>query len=427
MLLGDPQTLFDPGFLLSVMATLGLVMYSGWLGGIVNTTLERLPGERLQQFAGSVADVLIPTLAANLTTLPLILSSFEQWSVIAPVTNTLVLPLQSMLMVSGIVASVIGVFSVPLGSLIGLPAYALLTLTLRLVEWTSRPNWASQPVYGFDAAPVILFYLALGLLSVVISQPVTTRQRLRSFIKKNVHGWTVLLAGGILIAIGLVAWYQRPDGKLHVTFSGAGAFLQTPAGNQVIFAGGGGVPSVMGRAMPLWDKGLELVILPARSDNARADSLPLLQRYQVGTLILPDGEDEPSAMLDEWTTQARASHTQVISVPIGSRAIIEPGVVLTIVQRADGYIGARLQYGATLFDFTGDAQAISGTLSGADVVFASPRLNTADVLNASQPHYVVWADTGGVPNRLAQDIHAFILRDVQTVEFVSDGESVVKR
>jgi hypothetical protein len=49
------------------------------------------------------------------------------------------------------------------------------------------------------------------------------------------------------------------------------------------------------------------------------------------------------------------------------------------------------------------------------------------VLNAALPHYVVWADTGGIPERLAQDIHTFILRDVETVEFVSDGERVVKR
>jgi len=59
-----------------------------------------------------------------------------------------------------------------------------------------------------------------------------------------------------------VYWYQRPDGKMHVTLSGAGAFVQTPSGQQVIFAGGGGVLPVMGRAMSLWDKGVELIVLP---------------------------------------------------------------------------------------------------------------------------------------------------------------------
>ena len=425
MLFFDPQALFDLGFQLSVMATLGLVIYSGWLSGHINTQLERLPNERLQKLTGSLADVLVPTLAANLTTLPLMLTNFQQWSVIAPLTNTMVLPIQPALMVLGIIASAAGILSVSLGTLLGLPAYALLTLTLRLVEWTSRPDWAAQPIYGFDATPAILYYLALGIFTAVISQPANTRARLASFAKKNVHGWTVLLVAGILVAIGLVVWYQRPDGKLHVTFSGAGAFVQTPAGNQVIFAGGGGVLPVMGRAMPLWDKGVELLILPARSDNARADSLPLLQRYQVGTIIQPDGEDEPSAMLDEWT--ASTGRTQVLSVPIGSRVIIEPGVALTIEQRSNGCIGARLQYGDTLFDFTGNTHAISGTLTNADVVFASPKLNGAEVLNAALPHYVVWADTGGIPERLAQDIHTFILRDVETVEFVSDGVTVIKR
>jgi len=61
------------------------------------------------------------------------------------------------------------------------------------------------------------------------------------------------------------------------------------------------------------------------------------------------------------------------------------------------------------------------------VAFASPKLNDAEVLDAAHPRYVVWADTGGVPERLAQGIRTFILRDVQTVEFVSDGESVVAR
>lgn len=425
MLFCDPQALFDLGFQLSVMATLGLVIYSGWLSGLINTRLERLPNERLQKLSGSLADVLVPTLAANLTTLPLMLANFQQWSVIAPLTNTLVLPIQPALMVLGIVASAAGILSVSLGTLVGLPAYALLTLTLRLVEWTSRPAWAAQPIYGFDAAPAILYYLALGLFTTVISQPANTQARLTSFFKQNVRGWTGLLVTGILVAIGLVAWYQRPDGKLHVTFSGAGAFVQTPGGNQVIFAGGGGVLPVMGRAMPLWDKGVELLILPARSDNARADSLPLLQRYQVGALIQPDGEDEPSAMLDEWTTNA--GQTQVLSVPIGTRVIIEPGVMLTIEQRSNGCIGARLQYGATSFDFTGNTRAISGTLANADVVFASPKLNGAEALNAALPHYVVWADTGGAPERLAQDIHPFILRDVEMVEFVSDGVTVIKR
>ena len=119
--------------------------------------------------------------------------------------------------------------------------------------------------------------------------------------------------------------------------------------------------------------------------------------------------------------------TQVLEVPVGTRAIIEPGVVLTIVQRSNGCIGAQLRYGDTIFDFTGNARAISGTLSAAGVVFASPKLNGADVLDAAHPRYVVWADTGGAPERLAQDIHTVVLRDVETAEFVSDGESVEKR
>ena len=287
MCVGDPQTLFDIGFQLSFMATLGLVIYSGWLSDLISKPIERLPSERLQKLAGSLADVLLPTLTANLTTLPLMLTSFQQWSLVAPLANTLVLPIQPALMVLGIIAGVSGIFSTALGTLLGLPAYALLTFTLRLVEWASAPAWAAQAVYGFDAAPAVAYYLALGTLTVVISQPASTRANLATPIKRNLRGWTALLIGGILVTLGLVICYQRPDGKLHVTFAGAGAFVQTPAGNQVVFAGGGGVLPVMGRAMPLWDRGVELLVMPARTDNAPC-------RHAALPATLPGGHAHPT-------------------------------------------------------------------------------------------------------------------------------------
>ena len=432
MLAYEPDTLFDGGFQLSLCATLGLVLYAGRLTGVVQAWLERrFARERAQRWAGVLADVTLTTLAAQLTTLPLLLSNFKQLSLVSPLANALVLPLQPGAMILGMCASVAGLLSVPLGAIVAVPAYALLTATLRVVEWAGALSWATVPVYDFGAPVVIAYYLGLFALSALLSQPASTRHIIAGMVKRN------LRAGGaaaavVALVIGAVYVYQRPDGKLHVTFSGAGAFIQTPAGKQVVFAAGGGVLPVMGRAMPVWERGIELVVLPRHDDIARADTLPLLQRYRVGTLILPAGEDDPSARLDEWTAQARASVTQVISVPMGTRAIIEPGVVLTVVERlgpsygsaAREAIGLRLSYGDTHFELAGDTGVISGTLGNTDVVFVGVEKGVADVLNAAQPRWVVWADAGGAPARLDRSIHAVALRDVEVVEFISDGKSL---
>ena len=80
MLLAAPSVLWDVGFQLSLLATAGLV----WFGGAVE---RRLPG-----WPGWIREPIALTLAAQLTTLPVILVNFERLSLVAPVANVLVVP-----------------------------------------------------------------------------------------------------------------------------------------------------------------------------------------------------------------------------------------------------------------------------------------------------------------------------------------------
>ena len=74
MALFDPMILWDVGFQLSFMATLGLVLYaeplSGWFTGFASRWLPLVSARRLAQ---PVGDYLLFTLAAQVTTLPLML------------------------------------------------------------------------------------------------------------------------------------------------------------------------------------------------------------------------------------------------------------------------------------------------------------------------------------------------------------------
>jgi hypothetical protein len=46
------------------------------------------------------------------------------------------------------------------------------------------------------------------------------------------------------------------------------------------------------------------------------------------------------------------------------------------------------------------------------------------MVNATHPRYTVWADTDGVPARPEDEMQEFILRDVETVEFISNGQAI---
>ncbi|MCS7062337.1 MAG: ComEC/Rec2 family competence protein, partial [Anaerolineae bacterium] len=430
MLLTDPNTLYDGGFQLSVAATLGLVLYADRLTFAVQRGLERrlgvAPG-RAHTLAGLLADLTLVTLAAQITTLPLILVYFHQLPLITLLTNGLILPLQPPIMMFGILGSVTGIASPALGAVAGLPAYSLLTATIRIVEWNASFDNACVPVYVFDTPHAVAYFLTLFGFTAVVTQSPQKRRNLLSFVRQMLKPGIILIATAIVASLGFVLWVQRPDGKLHVTFTGKGAFIQTPNGKHMVFAGGGGVLPVMGRAMPLTDRSIELLILPRRDDAARGETLPLLQRYRVGVVLLPKGEDEPSPMLEDWQSYAEISVRQVLTIVPGARVVLEPGVVLTIAQRADGAIGARLSYGETVFELAGDAPLISGTIQAGSVVFTRARGNATEMVQAAQPRWVIWADAGGAPPTLQPPIRALNLRDVAFVEFVSDGRHIIVR
>ncbi len=430
MLLADPHILYDGGFQLSFAATLGLVLYADRIIFGVQHALEQrfgLEPSRAKTITGLLADLTLVTLAAQITTLPLILTNFHQLPLVTLLTNALILPLQPPGMIVGMIASATGIASPALGAIVGLPAYALMTATIRIVEWTAGFNYACVPVYWFDTPHAVAYYLALFGVTAVVTQSPQTRHNLSSFARQMLKPGLILMIAVMAGAVGIVLWIQRPDGKLHVTFVGEGAFIQTPAGKQIVFAGGGGVLPVMGRAMPLTDRAVELLILPQRNDFARGDTLPVLQRYTVGVTLMPRGEDEPSTMLTEWEDAARTRARQVKAVPPGTRVILEPGVVLTIEQRMNGAIGGRLSYGSTVFELAGDTMVISGTVQPGSVVFVGVRGASPALLAAAQPRWVVWADAGGAPPRLNADIRPIALRDVGMVEFISDGQRIVVR
>ncbi|MDP3487887.1 MAG: ComEC/Rec2 family competence protein, partial [Bacillota bacterium] len=147
MLLLSPQSLGDPGFLLSFAATLGLV----WISPSLKTLL---PGDSYMR------TLLSATLAAQIATLPIVLSLFGTWPVYGLVSNLLLVPAAILLVGSSLLAGILG--RVPgIGALV----YAVFSG----VAWffSSVVGWiASLPIasINFVALPVVLIALYYGLL-----------------------------------------------------------------------------------------------------------------------------------------------------------------------------------------------------------------------------------------------------------------------
>ncbi|PJA47367.1 hypothetical protein CO172_01885 [Candidatus Uhrbacteria bacterium CG_4_9_14_3_um_filter_36_7] len=134
MLIGNPRLLFDDvGFQLSFLATTGLIVISPKIASWFSFIPE----------AFGIQQSFIASLAATITTLPILIWHFGSFSLIAPLVNLIVLPWIPYLMFFGITGIFISLFSFSLAILWILPGWALSFLILHIVSWLSFVPFAS--------------------------------------------------------------------------------------------------------------------------------------------------------------------------------------------------------------------------------------------------------------------------------------------
>ncbi|MEK9160929.1 MAG: ComEC/Rec2 family competence protein [Patescibacteria group bacterium] len=152
MLLFNPLLLVhDPGFQLSFIATIGLI-----LGTPLITPLLRFIRHLF------LRDIVSATVAAQISVLPLLLYQNGLFSLVALPTNVLVLPVVPLAMAAGAFAGLGGALLPAFGPLFGIPAYLLLSYIITVVEYAAALPFAAVSIPAFPFIVVILAYAGLA-------------------------------------------------------------------------------------------------------------------------------------------------------------------------------------------------------------------------------------------------------------------------
>ncbi len=152
MLLMNPLLLaFDPGFQLSFIATLGLILLAPIIE--LRLTIVQSPFWR---------DLIAATLAAQIAVLPLLLYQTGLFSFVSLPANLLVLPLVPLAMLLSALAGVMGVILPGAAPLLGLPAHFVLSFIIYLAEFVSSLSLASVSIPQFPFFVTVLSYVGLG-------------------------------------------------------------------------------------------------------------------------------------------------------------------------------------------------------------------------------------------------------------------------
>ncbi len=150
MLLYNPLVLFDVGFVLSVLATFGLITLAPW----VEQKLTRLP-------AGGIRSIAATTIAVQVYVLPALLYYTGVLSFVSVPINILVLPLVPLAMLLGFVAGMLALLHPFLALLPALLADTLLRMMMWVATTSAALPISSAVVPAFPAWVAWLVYLPL--------------------------------------------------------------------------------------------------------------------------------------------------------------------------------------------------------------------------------------------------------------------------
>ncbi len=220
MLCNDPGAATGISFQLCFGAALGMVL-------LYRPLLSLMGSER-----SKVRELLAATLAAQLAVAPILLYNFGEVSMLAVLSNLLVLPLVAPVMALSMLASLFGTLGLPVAGVLMRAAGFLAAVILRVARTLSSPSWAALRIYPFSPAWMAVYYPALAAALLANGK----REKAGRIVLAS------LLAAALVGGTSLSSVSLGGDSGMRITFidvgQGDAALLQAPSGVSVLVDGG---------------------------------------------------------------------------------------------------------------------------------------------------------------------------------------------
>ncbi len=355
MLIAAPSVLWDVGFQLSALATAGLILFGSSIEG------------RLESWPAWLREPVALTIAAQLTTLPVVVGSFGRLSLVAPAANVVVVPLVPLVMLLCAIAAPLGAIAsalqiAPLTEMlrwaVGGAAWLVLRAMIVAGQAAASIPFASVAV----AAPGWLalgWYPALAMAWRHVARPAEREtdqdeilplrpSRKRSPFLARALGFTRLVfkqlarpiagltAAGALLAV--LTLTSQPDGRLHLVVLDVGqgdAILVTAPSGATMLVDGGPDPDLLlrrlGERLPWWQRRIDVMILTHPHEDHIAGLVAALERYQVG-LILHAGREYENPTHPRFILRARAEPGgRTVAARAGARLTLDRTTTVTLL------------------------------------------------------------------------------------------------
>ncbi|GCE25505.1 hypothetical protein KDA_09890 [Dictyobacter alpinus] len=309
----DPVVLWDTGFQLSFLGTLGIVLFTPYI---------QYPLRSLAKFPGGyfLAETCAVTMAAQLATLPIFAITFEQISFIAPIANMLTVPLLGLSITLGLLICLLGLFFLPLGMLGGWLAWPLLWYMGQSILFCAALPGAYITVTAVDNRISWLYYVPLTCTLVYLlyrwphAKLTGEHTQRKKVITKRVQRWLYVgLALLIITVTGIVSLQQsQAREKFSLTFlrvgpiskpaQGEAILLRTAENKTLLIDGGldaGTLSQALDSRLPSWQRNLDMVMLTVPRAEHLLGLQDVVTRYRINSII-DAGMLHPSTAYARW-------------------------------------------------------------------------------------------------------------------------------
>ncbi len=344
MCLPNPDLLWDASFQLSFAATLGLILYASPLQEKFMAFAEhRLSTTTAQRLAGPVGEYLLVTLAAQFTTLPVIIYHFQRLSISSLLANPLVLPPQPLVMILSGLAVIAGLVFDPLAHLLAWLAWPLSAYSIRMVEALSNLP-GGVLVLGPTSMGTAALLGGVALLPAFIQ---VSGGQIRQYLVKWLTPGALIMVTALLSAFLWRMVYSAPDGQLHLVLfeqdGQAAVLIRDPDGQALLINGGPSanrLSSALGRWLPPLGHQLDGLVITQSQPEALESLSAVLERFpvkQAWWAIEPPDNRSGRALIQVLEEQDVTS----TGLPPGGGLSLGNGTSLTVLH--DGENGSAIQ------------------------------------------------------------------------------------
>ncbi len=217
ILLINPLSIINIGFILSFAGTIGILLISD---KITQRLKEHIRFEML-------LENLSVTLSAQIILFPIMAYYFNSISLTSLITNLLVLPISSVLTVTGLILFILSIIYFPLAKLISVPLGYLIDYIMIIAKACSKLSFLNFTVSTPSVFEIILYYMIIWALI----------NRKNNLLKR-------VLVGIIIFLIAITKVYDAiPKKYVEVSCVDVGQgdcfFIETSKGKRILIDGGG--------------------------------------------------------------------------------------------------------------------------------------------------------------------------------------------